>query len=321
MLPSSTLIESAQLLVSFVTIWIGSGVLIRAVERLSKLLRFSQFTLSLFLLGTATSFPEIAVLINAYLLKAPEVAMGNLIGGQVFLLFLVIPLLAIITRGLRLQTEMQGKFLLLILAVLAAPLLTLIDGKVHLGEGIVTLFLYGAFVITFSRKMTVAEKIKKTFRPSNINPWVELGKVAASVTVLFLATQLSIRGVSGLSQHLNLHPFLVSMVVMAFGTNLPEFSLVVRAALAGKRDIVLGDFVGSATMNTFLWALLSISMRGTIVLSSSVVPMIILITLGFVVFWWFCHTNKKLSVREGLILFSVYAGFLALTALLELTLV
>lgn len=319
MFSPATVTDFVQLLVSFVAIWIGSGVLIKAVEKLSKLLRFSQFTLSLFLLGTATSFPEIAVMINSLLLKQPEVSMGNLVGGQIFLLFLVIPLLAIITRGIKLHVEMQGKFLILILAVVAAPLLTLLDGKVEVGEGIVTLFLYGVFVVTFSKKMTMMERIgKKLQKPVKVNAWSELLKVAIGIVVLFVATQLSIKGVTGLSTHLHLHPFLVSMVIMAFGTNLPEFSLAVRAALSGKRDIVLGDYIGSATMNTLLWSILSITAQGTIILSRPVIPMLILIGVGLVFFWWFCRTKKQLSVKEGLVLFTVYAGFLAMTAWLEL---
>jgi cation:H+ antiporter len=315
MFSPATAMDVAQLLISFTVIWIGSGVLVRAVDRLSKLLRFSRFTLSLFLLGTATSFPEIAVLTNSYLLQQPEVAMGNLIGGQVFLLFLVIPLLALITRGLRLKIEMQGKLLLLILAVIAAPMMTLIDGRVQLWEGAVTLALYGVFVVTFSREMTMMEKVSRSLqKPKSVNVWSELAKVALSVAVLFAATQLAIRGVTDLSAHLHLHPFLVSMIIMALGTNVPEFSLAVRAALSGKRDIILGDYIGSATINTLLWAVLSITAQGTIVLSSTVVPMIILLALGLLTFWWFCRTQKKMSMREGLILMAFYLGFLAMTA-------
>jgi len=319
MFSTTTLVDISQLIVSFVIIWIAAGVLIRSVEKLSKLLRFSQFMLSLFLLGTATSFPEIAVLINSLILKQPEVSMGNLVGGQIFLLFLIIPLLAIVTRGMKLLKEMQGRLLILILAVIAAPLLTLIDGRVQVGEGVLTLSLYLIFVVIFSRKMTVLERIKKKFvPPKNMNVWAELARVATCVIVLFAATQLAIRGVTGLSVHLQLHPFLVSMVIMSLGTNLPEFSLVMRAAMRNKRDIALGNYIGSATMNTLLWAILSIVARGNITLSSSVTPMIMLIAVGLIVFWWFCRTQKQLNVKEGIILISVYVAFLVMTYWLEL---
>lgn len=318
-MPISVYLDIAQLLVAFVIIWAGAGILIGGVEKLSKLLRISQFSLSLFLLGTATSFPEIAVLANSLVLRQPEVAMGNLIGGQVFLLFAVIPLLAIITRGLKLQAQMQKKFLLLIIAVIAAPLVTLLDGKVDVGEAVGAFVLYAVFVITFWRKMTVMEKITKTLiRPPKINPVLELAKVLGGVVILLLATQLAIRGVTNISLHLALHPFLVSMIIMALGTNMPEFSLAVRGALSGKRDIALGDYIGSATMNTLLWAVLSIASRGTIYLSQPVLPMIAIVSIGLFVFWWFCRSQKKLSIGEGLALITIYAAFLGVTAWLEL---
>ncbi|MBW7955529.1 hypothetical protein H3C66_02245 [Patescibacteria group bacterium] len=315
----SVLFDVSQLLIAFLVIWLGAGLLLNSIEKLSKLLHLSQFTLSLFLLGTATSFPEIAVLVNALILKEPEVAMGNLIGGQVFLLFAVIPLLAIITRGLRLQAQMQGKLLLLIISVVAVPLVTLMDGKVQTWEGFLTLVLYGTFVITFSRKMTALERItKKLIRPPQINPVLEIGKVLGGVVILLLATQLAIRGVTNISAHYALHPFLVSMIVMALGTNLPEFSLAVRGALSGKRDIVLGDYIGSATMNTLLWAVLVFASPGTIYMTQTVLPMIFVIVTGLLLFWYFCRTHKKLSIGEGLILILVYAAFLGVTTWMEL---
>lgn len=318
MLPSIVIQDILFLGVSFVVVWLGAGVLLGAIEKLSKSLRISQFTLSLFLLGTATSFPEIAVLMNSLVLQRPEVSMGNLIGGQIFLVFLVIPFLAIVSKGIRLQTQMQGGFLILILATLAAPLLTLLDGRVQLGEGILTLFLYLTFAVIFSKKMTLMERITRVIKNhTKMNPLVEISKVLVSVIVLFLATQVSIRSVSSLSEHLHLHPFLVSMVIMALGTNLPEFSLAVRAALSGKRDIVLGDYVGSATMNTLLWSVLVLATQGTIFVAQPLIPIIVLLAVGFVIFWWFCRTKHRLSVKEGMILASVYVAFLAMTTWLE----
>lgn len=319
MLQSFLLFDLAQLLVAFVVIWAGAGLLIGSVEKLSKFLRISQFTLSLFLLGTATSFPEIAVLVNSLVLQQPEISMGNLVGGQVFLLFAVVPLLAIISKGIRLQVQMQKKMLLLIIAVVAAPLVTILDGRVGTGEGLLTLVLYAIFVLIFWRKMTVMERITKTItRPPKVSPLLEFAKVLGGVIILLGATQLAIRGVTSLSTHLSLHPFLVSMVVMALGTNLPEFSLAVRGALSGKRDIVLGDYIGSATMNTFLWAVLVLATRETIYMSQTVLPMIGVVGVGLFLFWWFCRSQKKLSISEGLILFSVYLAFLGVTAWLEL---
>ncbi|MBW7944195.1 hypothetical protein H3C70_02250 [Patescibacteria group bacterium] len=318
MLPSIVIQDILFLGASFVVVWLGAGVLLGAIEKLSKSLRISQFTLSLFLLGTATSFPEIAVLMNSLVLQQPEVSMGNLIGGQIFLVFLVVPFLAIISKGIRLQSQMQGGFLILILATLAAPLLTLLDGRVQLGEGILTLFLYLTFVVIFSKKMTLMERITRVIKNhTKMNPLVEISKVLVSVIVLFLATQVSIRSVSSLSEHLHLHPFLVSMVIMALGTNLPEFSLAVRAALSGKREIVLGDYVGSATMNTLLWSVLVLATQGTIFVTQPLIPIIVLLAVGFVIFWWFCRTKHRLSVKEGMILVSVYVAFLAMTTWLE----
>lgn len=316
-----------QLLIAFTLIWVGAGVLIGAIEKLSRLLRLSQFTLSLFLLGTATSFPEIAVMVNSLVLGQPEVSMGNLVGGQVFLFFLVIPILAVITRGLRFQVQMQGKLLLLVMAVVAAPLLTLLDGQVLVWEAMASLLLYGFFAVTFASGMRTAaataspvstsKKPTRMFSPTQ--PIWELAKVFLGVLVLLGASQLAIRGVTSLSLHLQLHPFLVSLVAMALGTNLPEFSLAVRGVLSGKKAIALGDYIGSATFNTLIWALLVLITRGSVSVSQPIWPLILVIGTGLVLFWKFCHSQKKLTLWEALGLVGIYVSFLGVTAWVELT--
>jgi len=80
---------------SFLGIWIGSGLVIKSVEKLSRVIRASSFAISFFLLGFFTSISELSVGVSAIIQHDPEIYVGNLLGASIVLFILVIPLLAI----------------------------------------------------------------------------------------------------------------------------------------------------------------------------------------------------------------------------------
>lgn len=84
-----------QYSLSFIGIWIGSGLAIRSVERLSRSLKISSFLVSFIVLGLCTSISELSVGINSVIAKDPEIYVGNLVGATIVIFMLIIPLLTI----------------------------------------------------------------------------------------------------------------------------------------------------------------------------------------------------------------------------------
>ena len=72
-------------LLSFVGIWVGSGLAIRSVERISQSLKVSSFAVSFLVLGLFTSISELSVGINSIMENDPEIYVGNLIGASIVL--------------------------------------------------------------------------------------------------------------------------------------------------------------------------------------------------------------------------------------------
>src|SRR3989344_1820060 len=93
---------------SFIGIWIGSGLAISSVERLSKILRVSSFAVSFIVLGFFTSVSELSVGVNSILENDPEIYVGNLIGASIVIFILIIPLLAIAGHNINITPEFRG---------------------------------------------------------------------------------------------------------------------------------------------------------------------------------------------------------------------
>src|SRR4030042_5741949 len=94
---------------SFFVIWYGAGLIISAVDKISKKSNISKFAVSFFILGLLTSTPELAVGINSIADHDPEIFVGNLLGGIIVIFLLIVPILAIMGNGIKLAHQLNSK--------------------------------------------------------------------------------------------------------------------------------------------------------------------------------------------------------------------
>ena len=106
---------------SFIAIWLGTGLIVGSVDGLARKLKLSSFAVSFFILGLLTSIPETFVSYNAVANRNPEIFVGTLLGGIIVIFLFIIPVLAILGRGIRINHDLSTKNLLFALAVIAAP--------------------------------------------------------------------------------------------------------------------------------------------------------------------------------------------------------
>lgn len=302
------------LLIAAVAIWQSTGFAIEAVERLTYNSKIAKVTLLFLVIGVVTSFPEIAVLLNSVALHEPQIPLGNLIGSQLFILFLVVPVLAIASGGLQLKTQMRTVSLALTLLMVVVPIVALLDQRLEIIEVLITLGLYFVFIITFARQRSFLERISERLQhPFPINTWWEVGKLTLSVLILLLASNTAVREIIEIAAVLQIPRFLMSLLLLPIATNLPELSLALGSLRAGKKDWALGDYLGSLTFNSLLLAILAISLGGSVVIDTSIRVLILFFGIGILIFWLACRSKEWLAVKEGLALLAVYAALVGAT--------
>ncbi|KKR81560.1 MAG: Na+/Ca2+ exchange integral membrane protein, partial [Candidatus Daviesbacteria bacterium GW2011_GWC1_40_9] len=98
-------------IVSFVTIWVGSGLIVSSANKIAHKLRLPAFIISFVFLGILTSTPEMAVGLTAVASGTPLIFIGNLLGGVPILFFLLVPMLAIFGGGINLNHKLGNKTL------------------------------------------------------------------------------------------------------------------------------------------------------------------------------------------------------------------
>jgi cation:H+ antiporter len=299
-------------LLSFIVVWIGSGLVVSSVSRLARSWNLPVFTLSFFLLGLLTSLPEIAVGSQAVLNNDPTIFVGNLLGGIFVLFLLIIPILGLLGNGVKMPSQLGTTNILLILIVVLAPSLLSADRVLTDIEGISLLLLYGALFIVLFRQQSLLQRFKKSFGENKKHGAIDLVKIVIGVGLVFGASHQIIESTLYFSDILKVSPFLVSLIVVSFGTNIPEFSIIFRSILQKKKDIALADYLGSAAMNTPLLGILILLSKEPITLPNHFLTRFLLLTFGLILFFLFSRSGKKLSKKESLGLLLCYVLFVFL---------
>ena len=304
-----TIIFSFLYFLSFFILWFGAGLIIKAVDQLSKKINLSSFSLSFFVLGLLTSVPELALGINAVIDGTPEIFVGNLIGGAVALLLLVIPSLAIFGNGIKITHQLDEKNLIFSLLVVVAPVFFIADNLVTRTEGVFLMLIYGILVYFIEKKKGLLEKVKDNLFSKETHFLEDLGKMILGVVIVFLTSRFIVNQTIVYSQGLKIPIFLVSVLLLSIGTNLPEFSLDIRSIISKKKEIAFGDYLGSASANTFLFGFLTLINGKRINISHYSKITLILVLFSLFLFYLFSRSKKEISKEEGKILLLTYLLF------------
>lgn len=297
-------------IISFIAIWVGAGMIVDGVDKFAKKLHISQFALSFFILGILTTTPEIAVGINSILRRDPEIFVGNLVGATIVIFFLIIPLFAILANGIRLNNQLNSRNMFLAIVINLAPALLISDRKVTFFEGLLLIMLYGLLFYFIEKKQGIIDILEDKFSHTGNHKLIYTIKIILGTTIVLVSSRIIVDQTLYFSELLHISTFVISLIVLSLGTNLPELSIGVRALLSGKKDIAFGDYIGSASANVLLFGLLTVFNGTDVIIPNHFFQRFIYMFIGFALFYIFSRSKNTISKLEGIGLLCIYAMFL-----------
>jgi len=310
-----TLVHIIILLVSAGIVWFFADVLIDAVGRISRRYCKSGFFTAFFILGFLTSIGEISVAINSNLAGVPGVSAGNLIGASFVVLLLIVPLLALIGKGIRLNEAVSKTTLTVMLVAIALPALVIIDGDVTRTEGFLALLAYGTVAYALYRKrapINACDPIEEDRGGRARGMASDLLRILVSGVAVFAAAHFLVEQAVYFAGALNVPGSLIGLLILSLGTNIPEIVIAIRAILRGRTDIAFGDYLGSAAMNTLVFGGLAITAGSFAVEASQFIMTTVLLVSGLVTLWIFARSRLTISRMEGAVLLVFYIVFFLL---------
>lgn len=297
---------------SFFLIWYCTGVVVDKVQKTAKRLNISSFALSFFVLGVLTSIPEASIGINSILNKTPDIFVGNLIGASLVIFIFIIPLLSIFGKGVKMIHQLKENEMIFALIVVSAPLFLIADNLLTRTESVFLILIYGILVYFIEKKKGLFHigDFKKVDVFHQKNFFQDALEFFLALLIIFFLSKFIVKTTVILSNLLNISSFLVSLIILSLGSNIPEIALAVRSVVDGKKEVALGDYLGSASANTLIFGLMTFLNRARINIERYSLQTLIIFLFGLFVFYIFSMSKKEISPKEGKILLLIYLLFL-----------
>ena len=245
-------------LAGLVALVAGAELLVRGASKLALSFGISPLVVGLTIVAFGTSAPEVAVSVGAVLGGRTDIAIGNVVGSNIFNVLFILGLSAIITplvvniQLIRQEVPIMVGASLLLLALTLDGGLSMLESALLFG----LLLAYTVFLVRQSRAETQAaqDEFAAEAKPAAPGAWdsrlpVQLALIAAGLGLLVLGSQWLVDAAVVFAKALGVSDLVIGLTIVAAGTSMPEVATSIPAAIKGERDIAVGNVVGSNTFN------------------------------------------------------------------------
>ena len=307
--------EYIILILSLVGIVFGADFLVTGAVSIARKYKVSDFVIGAAIIGVGTSMPEMTVSFLGALNGNADVAIGNVVGSNIFNVFGILGLTAMffpITFG-RENLKFDIPF-----CVGVSVLVSLLFFNFFLGtdncigrfDGIILLLSFAAFMwISFYRdKKMKPQAIRQGDNEPHVGPmWISVLKVIGGLAVLIFSCDVFVDNAVLIAKSFGVSDSFISLTLIACGTSLPELAASIAAAIKKNTSMALGNIVGSNIFNIALILGLCSQVSPLISTGIGMVDFIVMIAAALVLFIF--GKDCKISRAEGAFLFLCFVAY------------
>jgi cation:H+ antiporter len=297
-------------------IW-GADRFVHGAAATARNLGVGPLLIGLTVVAFATSAPEILVSVVAALQGKPGLAFGNAIGSNIFNIGLVLGLTAMI-RPILLESATLRREMPALLAVSLLTVSLFLDSFLSRIDGIVMLTGLVIVMVWLARlglRSAANDPIARDFDaeiPVDVSMPMAVVWLIVGLGTLLVGAELLVDGAVGIARLLQISDVVIGIIIVAFGTSLPELAVSLASALKGEYGLAIGNIVGSNIFNL----LAVIGVAATIEPASlppSVLSLHIFVMVAFTLVLFamtYDYDGKaQLSRLEGLALFLAFLAY------------
>lgn len=251
------MLEAGAILLGLAILVSGGELVVRAATQLAVSLRLSPIVIGLTVVAFSTSSPELAVSLGAALGGETDVAVGNVVGSNIYNILLILGISALV-RPLIVRQQLVRFDVPVVIAASLLLWVLVLDGQLGALEGallLALLVLYIGVSLRIARRQPSADPTRQvagdglTADVASVSRARAGAVFLAGVIALVVGAQLLVGGAVSIADAMGVSELVVGLTVVAIGTSLPELVTSVIATLRGQRDIAVGNVMGSNLFN------------------------------------------------------------------------
>ena len=299
----------------FILSWLSS-CLIKSLVSIAKYLRWREFIIAFFVMAFATSLPNLFVGVNAALQGKPIIALGDVIGGNLADLTIVLAIAVFFSKkGLSAESDIVQNSAIFTSAIAILPLLLIFDNTLSRADGVILIL---AFVFYSCWLFSKSERFKKRYRSKEENAIIgfsglikNLIKIIFLIALLLAASQAVIVSAEFFSEKLGISLALAGILIIGLGNAFPEMYFSIISAKREENWLVLGDIMGSVIIcATLVLGIIALIAPFEIKDISPFLTARMFLIISSLISLLFIRTGRKLTKKEAVLMLFIYISFL-----------
>jgi cation:H+ antiporter len=308
------LLSITFILIALILLYFGASWLVKGSSVLALKARVSPLVAGLTVVAFGTSSPELVVGINTAIAGQGNIAIGNIIGSNIFNICIILGISSILSP-LRVKMQLLKIVIPLLIITTVAFMLVFADRNISRFEGGILLsgiVFYTILNIARARREKseeVLDEFDKSIQKNNRKWYYSAGMVVIGIVVLVAGSELLVKGAVEIAHELGVGETIISLTIIAAGTSIPELASSLAATIKKEYDVAIGNIIGSNIFNIL----------GTIGISSLIHPISALaignidlyimlgVTLALIPF---LKTKYTLTRDEGIFMIVLYLIYL-----------
>jgi cation:H+ antiporter len=225
---------------------VGADILVRAAASLARRVGVSEFVVGVTVVAFGTSAPELFASVGAVLQGQPDLAVGNVVGSNIANILLILGAGGVIAP-IAMQRRVRTTEIPVMAGITALSTALLLDQSLGRVEGAFLMAGLVAYVFYTVRAGAVDPRVDLPAQAGTL--WIAALLAVGGIAALGIGTRAVVLGAVTIAERVGVPEGIIGLTVVAFGTSLPELAATVRAAIARKSDIAVGNIVGSNIFN------------------------------------------------------------------------
>ena len=302
------------ILVGIVLVLWGADRLTDGAVAVAEKMKMPQIVIGLTIVAMGTSMPEFCVSLVSALKGTTDLAVGNIVGSNIFNTLLIVGVSAWVAPMTILKSTVRKDIPFALFASVILLVMCL-DGNIsRLDAGILfVLFLIFMYVTLKGAKTKDDDTTAKTDSiEDNKKPmaaWLSIVWIIVGLACLIGGSNLFVEGATKVAEHIGVSEAVIGLTIVAGGTSLPELATSVVSARKGNSGIAIGNVLGSNVFN--ILAILGVTgvitpmhLQGITMLDLS------MMVVSALLVWLFSFTKYKIARWEGIVLTIVFIGYM-----------
>lgn len=307
--PAQTWLQVVLLIIGIVVVLKGADFLTGGAVGLAQRMGVPQIVIGLTIVAIGTSMPEFFVSLMSAINGTPDLAVGNIVGSNIFNALLIVGVAAMVAPITILRSTVKKDIPIAIFASVLLMGMTL-DGSISRVDAAILFVFFIAFIWLTLRgaKKEGTGDDAQTAKPIGVAKAV--GLVVAGLVFLVGGSNVFVDNASALAHGMGISDAVIGLTIVAGGTSLPELATSVVAAKKGNSGIAIGNVLGSNVFNI----LMILGITGLVqpmTISGITMVDLTMMVVSMVLLWLFSFTKYRIERWEGVVLTVVFLGYIS----------